>query len=286
MPRSFVAFLFHFCNMNFICFNGEILPEQNLFTPQNRGFRYGDGVFETIKIFRGEILLEEFHFDRLFSSLALLKLIASNNFTQEILARNILDLCAINKCLNSARVRLAVFRGKENKAEFVIEASYLDEEINQLNEEGWKIEIYPLVRKTCDAFANLKSANYLPYVLADLYAKEAGCQESIVLNTYNNLCDASKANIFLVLKDEVYTPALHQGCVNGVKRRFVIDELKKEGFTVYQREVDEELLLRANEVFLTNAINDMRWVKTFRNKTYGKAFTKEFHRKIFSTIYR
>jgi branched-chain amino acid aminotransferase len=272
--------------MNFICFNGEILPEQNLFSPQNRSFRYGDGVFETIKIFRGKILLEEFHFDRLFSSIVLLKLIASNNFQQEILARNILELCTINKCFNSARVRLAVFRGEENKLEFVIEAFYLQEEINQLNEEGWKIEIYPLVRKTCDAFANLKSANYLPYVLADLYAKEMGCQESIVLNTYNNVCDASKANIFLMVKDEVYTPALHQGCVNGVKRRFVIDELKKEGFTVYQREVDEELLLSANEVFLTNAITDIRWVKAFRNKTYGNTFTKEFYKKNFLTVYR
>jgi branched-chain amino acid aminotransferase len=272
--------------MNFICFNGEILPGQNLFTPENRGFRYGDGVFETIKVFRGKILLEEFHFDRLFSSLALLKLIASNNFTREKLVGNILDLCAINKCLNSARVRLAIFRGKENKAEFVIEAIYLEEGINQLNEEGWKIEIYPLVRKSCDAFANLKSANYLPYVLADLYAKEMGCQESIVLNTYNNLCDASKANIFFVVKDEVYTPALHQGCVNGVKRRFVIDELKKEGFTVYQREVNEELLLGANEVFLTNAITDIRWVKAFRNKTYGNTFTKEFYKKNFLTVYR
>jgi branched-chain amino acid aminotransferase len=89
-----------------------------------------------------------------------------------------------------------------------------------------------------------------------------------------------------VVKDEVYTPALHQGCVNGVKRRFVIDELKKEGFTVYQREVNEELLLGANEVFLTNAITDIRWVKAFRNKTYGNTFTKEFYKKNFLTVYR
>ena len=285
MPRLFVAFLFHICKMNFICFNGAILVEQPLFTPQNRGFRYGDGIFETIKIFRGRILLEEYHFDRLFSSIALLKIIASNNFERKILTEKILELCSMNKCFNSARVRLTAFRGEENKAEFVIEAFYLDEEINQLNEKGWEIEIYPLVRKSCDAYANLKSANYLPYVLADLYAKEMKCQESIVLNSYNNLCDASKANIFLLIKDEVYTPALHQGCVNGVKRRFVIDELKKEGFTVYQREVDEELLLSANEVFLTNAINDVRWVKAFRNKSYDNAFIKEFYKKKFTTIY-
>src|SRR4030095_10075619 len=103
-----------------------------------------------------------------------------------------------------------------------------------------------------------KSANYLPYVLADLHAKETGCEESIVLNTENNLCDASKANIFLLVKDEIYTPALHQGCVNGVKRRYIIEELKKEKIIVQQKQINESLLFEADEVFLTNAINDIR----------------------------
>src|SRR5215213_9214596 len=123
MPRSFVAFLFHFCGMNFICFNGEMLQKQILFTPQNRGFRYGDGIFETIKVFRSEMLLEEFHFDRLFSSLTLLKIVAPDNLSREMLAAKIMELCTLNKCIDLARVRLAIYREEENKAGFVIEAN-------------------------------------------------------------------------------------------------------------------------------------------------------------------
>lgn len=262
-----------------------MLHQQTLFTPQNRGFRYGDGVFETIKVFRNRIVLEDYHFDRLFGSLDLLKINTSNNFNREKLSQKILELCGLNKCIELARVRLAVFRNEENKAEFVIEASSLDKQVNELNEDGWTINIYPLARKSCDAFANLKSANYLPYVLADLYAKETGCEESIVLNVENHLCDASKANIFLLVKDEIYTPALHQGCVNGVKRRFVIEELKKQGITTYQQVINEQLLLEADEVFLTNAIKDIRWIKSFKNKVYTNSFVTQFYKKTFSTIY-
>jgi branched-chain amino acid aminotransferase len=219
-----------------------------------------------------KILLEEFHFDRLFSSLGLLKIIVPGNFNRALFAQKILELCGLNKCIDSARVRLAVYREDENKAGFVFEANSLDKGVNELNKEGWTINIYPLARKSCDAFANLKSANYLPYLMADLYAKETGCNEAIVLNTENKLCDASKANIFFLVKDEIYTPALHQGCVNGVKRRYIIEELKKEGIVIHQRAIDESLLLEADEVFITNAINDIRWVKTFRNKTYTNSF--------------
>jgi branched-chain amino acid aminotransferase len=272
--------------MKFICFNGEIIEDVPVFTAGNRGFRYGDGVFETIKMFREKILLEEYHFDRLFTSLTLLKINPGENFTRENISKQILELCRKNDCIASARVRVAVYREEENRVGFVIEAFQLNERVNQLNDEGWAITIFPLARKSCDAFANLKSANYLPYVLADLYAKEKKCEEAIVLNTDNHLCDASKANIFLVVKDEIHTPALHQGCVNGVKRRFVIEELKKQGIVVNQRIIEEKTLLDADEVFLTNAINDIRWVKSCKDKIYQNIFIGQFYSDIFAKIYQ
>lgn len=272
--------------MNFICFNGEIIKDAPVFAAGNRGFRYGDGVFETIKVFHGRVLLQQYHFDRLFTSLPLLKINPGEKLTRENLSKQILELCNKNNCSASARIRLAVYREEKEKMGFVIEAFPLDEKVNQLNDNGWSITIYPFSRKSCDVFANLKSANYLPYVLADLYAKEQNCEEAIVLNSDNRLCDASKANIFLVIGDEVYTPALNQGCVNGVMRRFVIEELKNTGVPVHQIIVDEQLLLNADEVFLTNAINDIRWVKNCDGKIYNNSFVRNFYSKVFSTIYR
>ena len=272
--------------MDFVCFNDKIITQQVLFTPQNRGFRYGDGIFETIKIFQGKILLADYHFDRLFSSLTLLKIKAPDYFNSDQVKKNILELCRLNNCSDNARVRMAVYREENNAAGFVIEANRLDVKTNLLNEDGWRIDIYPHARKSCDAFANLKTANYLPYVLAGMHAAEIKLDECLVLNSNNKLCDASKANLFLVFNNEVFTPALHQGCVNGVKRRFIIEEFKKAGITTRQTMIDEAMLLNADEVFLTNAINDIRWVKGFRNRTYTNNFTVNFYRKTFSTIYQ
>lgn len=269
--------------MSSVCFNGDFLPaSQPIFNAQNRGFRYGDGLFETIKVVAGQIILEKYHFDRLFFGIKLLRM--SVAFDAQEIATNILKICQLNQCLQSARVRLAVYRNDNDTASYVIEAMPLLSP-NQLNDTGWSIDLYPYARKSVDAFANLKTANYLPYVLADKYAKEKALDESIVLNVENHLCDASKANIFLVLNDAVYTPALHQGCVNGVMRRFVIEELKRLRVQVYQQSIDEALLQNADEVFLTNCINDMRWVKNFRDRSYRHNFTRSFYEEVRSTIY-
>lgn len=161
----------YFWVMAFVCYNGNFVQaHEALFTSQNRSFRYGDGVFETIKVFNKKILLNHLHFQRLFSSLELLQV--NNNLNADVLQNNITALCTKNMCSALARVRLAVFRGDNNKAEYIIEAVPLSLEANQWNEKGWTIDICPGARKSNDIFANLKSANFLPYVLAGLYAKE------------------------------------------------------------------------------------------------------------------
>jgi branched-chain amino acid aminotransferase len=184
-----------------------------------------------------------------------------------------------------ARVRLAVYRNQESKAEFVIEASPLSKEMNQWKENGLTVDLYPHVRKNADAFSNLKTANFLPYILAENFAKERGIDDAIVLNAFNFIADSSKANIFLIRKNEIFTPALNQGCVSGVMRRFLIDELKKNGYRIHQQEISEEDLLNAEEIFLTNSIYDIRWVQRFRDKTYTPEQAFAVYQKIILPLY-
>ena len=281
-----MAFLFQLSVMKFICFEGNIYPaDKPVLLAANRGFRYGDGLFETMKIVRGNILHETYHYERLLQGLRLLN-ISHNRFNTTEISRSIIDLCWRNECLQHARVRLAVFRTEHNFASHVIEAVPLDADPNTFHQHGLHVGLYPFARKSVDAFANLKTANYLPYVMADLYAKEKRLDECLLLNVENNICDASKANLFLLVGNEAFTPALHQGCVNGIKRRFVIEELKKMEVVVHQKEITEELLLRADEVFLTNAIIDLRWVKRYKAKTYTNSFTAQFYQSTFSTNYK
>ena len=267
--------------MSFVCYNGEMLPaEEPLFSAANRSFRYGDGLFETIKVVDKELQLSNLHFDRLFTGLQLLQIKPGPHFTPTILAQNILELCAKNKTEALARVRLAVFRSFNGDADYVIESFPLAPEAMQWNQKGWQLVLYPAARKSCDAFANLKSANYLPYVLAQLYATEKGADEALVLNAYNNIADGSKTNLFLVKNKALYTPALHQGCVNGVMRQNLLAALKEEGYEIHQTEMGHQNLLEADEVFCTNAIQGIRWVKGYDGKNYHHTFTEQIFQKV------
>src|SRR5438045_876598 len=120
--------------MNQICFNGQFFPEnQPILTVQNRSFKYGDGLFETIKVLNGSIQLSQYHFERLFSSLPLLKITIGESINPESLSKNIIELCSKNNCLELSRVRLAVYRNEKNNSGYVIEANRLSTESNRLN---------------------------------------------------------------------------------------------------------------------------------------------------------
>ena len=257
--------------------------EEPLFTTQNRSFRYGDGLFETMKVYKGKILMESFHFERLFLGLKMLHI--ENELNSSHLSKLVLELSKKNNCADLARIRLAAFRNEQNKVEFSIEASTLSSETSQWNEKGLRIDLYPHARKNPDAFSNLKTANFLPYVLADLFAKERGIDDALVLNVFNLICDSSKANIFLIKEKEVFTPALNQGCISGTRRRFLLDELKRAGYRIHQDEVSEQQLLEADEVFLTNSVNDLRWVNHFRDKTYSCQECYSIYKKIIAPLY-
>lgn len=271
--------------MDLVCFNGEFYPgDQPLLTASNRSFKWGDGIFETMKIRKNRILLESLHFERLFLSMKLLGMKPENLFAEHVTS-SIHKLCELNGCSVLARVRLAVFRNNNKNVDYLIEAIPLSEESMSWNEQGLSIGLYPFARKSTDAFANIKSSSFLPYVLASHHAKENGWDDALVLNCHNLIADSSRANIFWIRKGVIHTPPLIQGCINGVMRRFLMESAKKNGQLVKQEELSESELLLADEVFLTNAIQGIRWVRSYKAGLYGHEHTLAFYNNYLSTIY-
>jgi branched-chain amino acid aminotransferase len=255
--------------MLYCCHNGEFFNvDAPLVSINNSGYKYGDAVFETMKVSHGNILHLQLHLERLELSLRMLGIKLPAGGKLDRIIRNILELCSKNNCINSARVRLEVYRRDHNEAGYSIESVPLDYQVDEWNQEGLIIGLFPYCRKSTDAFSNLKTSNFLPYVLAANYAKEHHLDDCLVLNSENNLADSSKANLFLIKGEEIHTPALHQGCVNGIIRRYLIDNLKRVKYSIHQKEVTEEDLLVADEVFLTNSIMGIKWVRQYREKEY------------------
>lgn len=271
--------------MSFINVNGRLVEgSEPVLLAANRGYRYGDGLFETIKVYQGKILLEDLHFERLFSSLSILKYEIPKFFNREKLRNEALKLCQDNKADKLARVRMSVFRGngglydEDQKLQYLIECWPLDESVNRLNENGLVIDIYPGARKSCDQLSNLKSANFLPYSMAALYAKENKLNDCLVLNTEDNIADSTIANVFLIKDGIIKTPALSQGGISGVIRRFLLSALRQEGYNVQETSINETDLEQADEVFLTNAINGIRWVKQCGNTIYTNQLVLKIHK--------
>ncbi|MBL0304701.1 MAG: aminotransferase class IV [Chitinophagaceae bacterium] len=275
----------------FICLNGKILrAEDPVLLASNRGYRYGDALFETMKVASKNILLETYHFERLFAGLRLLQFEVPKLLTREKLCKEVLLLAEKNNCGNLARIRLSVFRGnggvydEERTPQYLIECWPLNESLNRLNENGLVIDVFPAARKSCDSFSHLKSANYLPYTMAAIYAKANKLNDCLVLNTDGNIADGTIANIFLIKEGVVITPGPDQGCVNGVMRRHLLEKMKDAGYSIQENPVSVSTLEEADEVFLTNAISGIRWVKQFREKVYSNNLTVEIYNRFIKTI--
>jgi branched-chain amino acid aminotransferase len=144
-----------------------------------------------------------------------------------------------------------------------------------MDEKDLRIDIYPFEFKRADEFSHLKSLPFFPYAEAARYAAEQGLDDCIVLNSYERIADSSISNIFILKNKTLYTPPLSEGCIEGVMRRSLLDQIK-----CTEAPIDIEDMLEADEVFLTNAIRGIRSVKYFRDTIYNSVVTEQLKKHI------
>jgi branched-chain amino acid aminotransferase len=277
----------------FLNYNGKSYnSDKLLISPNNRSFRYGDGFFETMKMINGKIILRDMHFERLFSSLEILQFDRPAAFTADILEPQIMELARKNNHKALARIRLVLFRGDgglydgDNKLNYVIQTWQMNEAINTLNDNGLVTDIFPDARKACDKFSPIKNNNYLPYAMAALWAKQNKLNDAFVLNAYNRIADASIANIFIIKDGVIKTPALTEGCISGVTRRYLLLCCMQEGLPVEESTITTDDVAQAAEIFLTNAAYGIRWVKSCGNNNYSLQAAAYLHKKFIEPLYR
>lgn len=269
----------------FVNYNGTLVGEDTpLVRAGNRGLRYGDGVFETMKVIEGEIRLGKYHFERLFESLHSLQFTLPDEFTPDYLKAQILLLTDTNRVRDAARVRISCFRKEGNlyqlsapSPDFIIEAVSLSGTNLELNKTGLAVDIYPEARKSCDRFASIKSNNYLPYLMGALFARQHKLDDALILNTWDRICDSTISNIFWIRQNRIYTPPLSEGCIGGVMRRHLLQLLPAHGFKVEHQPLTVDELNEADEVFLTNALSGIRWVGVFRTCKYKNNISQSLY---------
>ena len=275
-------------------YNGSFIPTGSpVIGANSRALRYGDGLFETFKLIDNRLLLAEAHFNRLFHGLSLLQFDIPKHFTQLSITDSILQLVRRNKTEKAARIRLTVLRSnggpydpESMQPQLLIQCWPLPEHAMQLNQNGLQIGIYSDARKACDAFANLKSNNYLPYLMAAQFAKQQLLNDAVLLNVFDRICDASIANIAWVKNGTIFTPPLTEGCVAGVMRDHLLQQCERiAGVKMKEQAGTAEDLAAADEVFLTNAISGIRWVAQCGEKNYGHSLTTQLYHQLIRPLH-
>jgi branched-chain amino acid aminotransferase len=235
---------------------------------RDRGFRYGDGAFETLRVYGGDIFEWDAHVDRLAETCAVLSL--DHGLSRAALRERIDATLAAND-LDEAAVRLSITRGvqpgrltpaREVDPTVVVTASALPRGGTD-GEPVWDDPAAATVadtRRVPDASlpARAKTHNYLNGILARIEAREVGADEALLCDDGGTLTEGATCNLFFVTDDTLRTPALDGPVLPGVTRRVVLDLAREADLSVETGAYTPADLRAADEAFLTNTTWELR----------------------------
>lgn len=255
--------------------NGDTTALENKLT-HNRGFLYGDAVFETLKIVQGKILFLEDHYFRLMASMRILRMEIPMDFTMEFFEEQLLSTVKNEGFLDSARVRITVYRNDggyylplTNTISYLIHATPLQSQVYVLESKSCEVDLYKDFYISKQLLSTLKTTNKVLHVTASIYAYENDLDNCILLNESKNVVEVLQGNIFMLQGTKLITPPISEGCCNGILRKQLIALAKKmEGLEVVEEIISPFDLQKADELFYTNVIKGIQSITKYRKKEF------------------
>ena len=269
-------------------FNGVISNSEVQLSVSNRSFLYGDGVFETLKVVDGKILFFEDHYFRLLASMRIIRMQIPMSFTLEYLEDQILSLLQKQNIQDSARVRLTIFRNEGgyytptvNAISFVIQASVLPKKLYALNDFSFEVDLYKDFVVTKQLLSTLKTNNKIIQITAGIFAQENGLDSCLLINEDKNVIEAVNGNLFMLLNNQLITPPISEGCLNGIMRKQILKLAREiEGIEVIEKEISPFDLQKAAELFITNMIVGIQPITKYRKKDFDQKLANQLLEKL------
>jgi branched-chain amino acid aminotransferase len=265
-----------------INFNGTIVPQDTNILTQNRGFLYGDAVFETVKIVNSKILFLEDHYFRLMSSMRVVRMEIPMNFTMEYFEEQLLSLVIDNDYSNSSRARITVFRNDggyylphTNTVSFLIHVVGIADELYSFPQKEYEVDLFKDFYVTKQLLSSIKTSNRMLNITASIYASENGFDNCLLLNDSKNVVEAIQGNLFMLMGNKLITPPVSEGCLNGVMRKQILEIAKKiESLEVVEEVISPFDLQKADELFVTNVIKGVQPITKYRKKDFDVVLSK------------
>ena len=272
--------------------NGNIQENSAILIDSNRGFLFGDSVFETIKVLDSKVLFLEDHYFRLMASMRICRMEIPMNFTMEYFEEQILNLIATFSDSNSYRVRFSVYRDsdgfylpKTRNVQFIVAASSLNSDLYAIGKESYEVELYKDFYVSKQLLSTLKTNNKMLQITGSIFADENGYDNCLVLNDEKNVVEALQSNLFMKTGNLVVTPPVSDGCLNGIMRKQILELLKKiEGIEVKEASISPFDLQKADELFLTNVISGIQPITKYRKKEYTAEFASDVIKRLNAKI--
>lgn len=242
----------------------------------DHGLLYGDGVFEGIRLYEGNVFRLDQHLDRLWDSAQAILL--KMPITKAEMAEIVAETCRRNG-LHSGYIRLIVTRGAGDlglspyicpKPSVICIAANIKMYDQKYYEEGLTIITSAARRVAPDTFsARVKSLNYLNNIMAKISAVESKMGEALMLNSEGYVVEASGDNVFVIKKGVLYTPPTYMGALRGITQDAVIDLALESGYKVVREPFALYEVYTADEIFLTGTAAEVIPVRCVDGRVIG-----------------
>jgi branched-chain amino acid aminotransferase len=265
--------------MKKIWLNHKLVPEsQAMISVLDRGFLYGDGVYEAVRTYQGKIFRADHHWNRLDQSLQSIRL--KIPWSHDFLTHACLATIQANG-LHNALVRITISRGigevvgydpfSCKQPTLTLIAMPVRKDLHQLWEKGVKIKIVNVRRNSIKSLSPaIKHTNALNGILAKMEAIDSKAFEGVFLNLEGYVAEGTISNICLVKKGVLKTPSLDCGILDGVTRHAVLELARKAKIKVLETKIKPSELYQADEVFLTSTTMETMPVVQVNNKKIGR----------------
>jgi branched-chain amino acid aminotransferase len=267
--------------LNYININGHVLPATAQHIEySHHTLRNGGGLFETMLMQNGAVELWTYHRQRLFAGLKQLGFTLPETLADE-LETGIYATAAKNNFSSLCRLRLQVFNEEKRGLQYIIECFAIDVSIVQLNTTGLTVGLAQDIQKVNDNTANLKSWNVSLYEVATERAKAHHWDDMLIYNRNGHIIESTRANVFWIKENVLFTPPLSEGCVAGIMRKYLCEQLPVHGYILREHILTNEILKNADSIFLTNAIRRIKWIGFIDDVEYDINIIPEIYNILF-----
>ncbi|MDU4698131.1 MULTISPECIES: branched-chain-amino-acid transaminase [Paenibacillus] len=254
-----------------------VTKDQAKVSVYDHGFLYGDGIFEGIRIYNGNIFKCKEHLDRLYDSAKSIMLEIPLSYQE--MEDALVETLRRNE-LRNGYIRLVVSRGPGNlgldpnrcpKASVIIIVEQLAIYSEEAYKTGLKTVSVSTRRNIPDALnPKIKSLNYLNNILVKIQSNLSGAGEAIMLNAQGYVTEGSGDNIFIVKNGMITTPPCYLGALDGITRQAIIEICRKKGYSIQEQPFTLHDVYVADEVFLTGTAAEVIAVREVDGRIIGE----------------